>query len=124
MSTEQDTFQRQEGNKLNSIFWGGSLLWAGLVFGLESFGKLPQFGEASSWSWIFLGMGVYGLLLNTIRLFSLSLSNASAWDWVWGVIFLGIGAAGFAAVNIPWWMFLILIGVAILGNTFIRSRSP
>jgi len=123
MSAEQDSLQRQESNNLNAIFWGGSLLWAGLVFGLDSFGNLPQLGEASSWSWIFLGMGVYGLLLNTIRLFSPSMSNASAWDWVWGVIFLGIGSAGFAAVNVPWWMFLILIGVLILGNTLIKSRS-
>jgi len=121
MSTEQEVLDtKQEKKYLDAIFWGGSLVWAGLVFGLDSFGYLPQIGEASSWSWVFLGMGVYGLLLNTIRLFVPSLSNATAWDWVWGIVFLGIGAAGFAAVSVPWWLFLILIGVVILGTALFR----
>jgi len=123
MSTEPETLDRQAGNNLDNVFWGGSLLWAGIVFGLDSFGYLPQIGEASAWSWIFVGMGLFSLLLNTIRQFSATLSKASAWDWVWGVIFLGIGAAGFAAVNIPWWLFLILIGVVILGNAFMRREN-
>jgi len=123
MSTEQEMMERKEEKKyLDAIFWGGSLLWAGIVFGLDTLGYLPQIGDASEWSWVFLGMGVYGLLLNVIRLASASLSNASAWDWVWAIIFLLIGAAGFISVSVPWWLFLILVGAVIIGSA-LRGRE-
>jgi hypothetical protein len=123
MSTESEVLDvKQEKKYLDAVFWGGSLLWAGIVFGLDTFNYLPQVGEASVWSWIFLGMGVFGLILNLIRLVSASLSDATAWDWVWAIVFLLIGAAGFASFSIPWWLFLILIGVVILINAF-RGRS-
>lgn len=124
MSTGENVSETKSEKKyLDAIFWGGSLLWAGLVFGLDSFGYLPQFGSASSWSWVFLGMGVYGLILNTIRLLSPNFSNASAWDWVWGIVFLILGLAGFFAFSVPWWLFLILIGVVILGNALFRREE-
>lgn len=122
MAAEQETIQ-EKGNNLDAVFWGGSLLWAGAVFGLEYFSNLPQVGAANAWSWIFLGMGVYSLLLNTIRLSSQSYSNASAWDWIWGLVFLGIGAAGFAAISVPWWLFLIVIGIVILAKTNIKNGN-
>jgi hypothetical protein len=53
-------------------------------------------------------------------LVSASLSDATAWDWLWAIIFLVIGAAGFLSVAIPWWLFLILIGVVILGSALLR----
>jgi hypothetical protein len=122
MTTEQDVLGRKSKKKyLDAIFWGGAFLWAGLVFGLDSFGYLPQIGEASVWSWVFLGVGVYGLLLNLIRLFSSGFSNATAWDWVWAIIFTIIGAAGFVAISVPWWLFLILIGAVILGTALFRQ---
>lgn len=114
---------KSEKKYLDAIFWGGSLLWAGLVFGLDSFDYLPQIGQASSWSWVFLGVGVYGLLLNTIRFFMPNLSNASSWDWVWGFVILVIGAAGFLSIDVPWWLFLILIGVVILVNALFRREE-
>ena len=121
MSAEQEMMENKAEKKyLDAIFWGGALLWAGIVFGLETFGYLPQIGEAGVWSWVFLGVGVYGLLLNLVRLVSARLSNATAWDWLWAIIFLVIGAAGFMSVGIPWWLFLILIGVVILGGAFLR----
>lgn len=123
MSTESEVVEvNQEKKIIDAVFWGGSLLWAGIVFGLDTFNYLPQIGAATVWSWIFLGMGIYGLILNLIRFLSPSLSNATTWDWVWGIVFLVIGAAGFASFSIPWWLFLILFGVVILINAF-RGRS-
>jgi hypothetical protein len=96
------------------------LVWAGLIFGADYFGYLPQIGNAITWSWIFLGAGVYGLLINFIRIFSERISNSTSWEWIWAAIFLLFGLAGFITFSIPWWLFLILIGVAILGSAFIR----
>ena len=123
MTTEQEIMeQKTEKRNLDAIFWGGALLWAGIVFGLDTFGYLPQLGQATVWSWIFLGVGVYGLLLNLIRQFSPSFSHASAWDWVWAVIFSIIGLAGFVAISVPWWLFLILIGAVILGTAIFQRE--
>ena len=121
MTTEQEFMEKKSEKKyLDAIFWGGALLWAGVVFGLDTFGYLPLIGQATVWSWVFLGVGVYGLLLNLIRLLSRTFSNASAWDWVWAVIFSVIGLAGFVAISVPWWLFLILIGTVILGTSIVR----
>ena len=115
MTIEREiTDQKKERKYLDAIFWGGVLLWAGLL--------LPQFGDASVWSWIFLGAGVYGLLMSTVRLASDKFSNPTTWDWVWAVIFFIIGAADFVAFNIPWWLILILIGVAILSGALFRRE--
>jgi hypothetical protein len=121
MSTEQElTTVTEEKKYIDAIFWGGSILWAGLVFGADALGYLPQIGDAIAWSWVFLGMGVYGLLMDVIRLFSTSFSNPTAWDWSWTFIFLVIGAAGFISVGVPWWLFLILLGTVILVSALFR----
>ena len=123
MTIEREiTDQKKERKYLDAIFWGGVLLWAGLLFGADAFGFLPQFGDASVWSWIFLGAGVYGLLMSTVRLASDKFSNPTTWDWVWAVIFFIIGAADFVAFNIPWWLILILVGVAILSGVLFRRE--
>jgi hypothetical protein len=114
------TSEKKERKYLDAIFWGGVLLWAGVIFGADYFGLLPQIGNASVWSWIFLGAGAYGLIMSTVRLVSENFSNPTTWDWVWSVIFLLIGAVGFVAIDIPWWLILILIGVAILGGALFR----
>lgn len=121
MATQTNlTGDKKERKYLDAIFWGGILLWAGLIFGAETLGLLPQIGNASAWSWIFLGAGVYGLLMSIVRLVSENFSNPTTWDWVWSVIFFIIGTAGFVAIDIPWWLILILIGVVILGNALFR----
>ena len=114
--------QKKDGKYLDAIFWGGVLLWAGLIFVADYFGFLPKIGDASTWSWIFLGAGVYGLLMSFVRLISENFSNPTAWDWVWSIAFFIIGAAGFVAINIPWWLILILVGVAILGGALFRRE--
>lgn len=122
MTTEGDlTTQSEEKKVVDAIFWGGVLLWAGLIFGLDAFRYLPQIGQASTWSWIFLGAGVYGLLISIVRLVSDSFSNPTTWDWIWSIIFMIIGAAGFIDISVPWWLILILIGVVILGSA-LRGR--
>ena len=98
MSTEQElTIATEEKKYIDAIFWGGAILWAGLVFGADALGYLPQIGDAIDWSWVFLGVGVYGLLLDFIRLLSTNLSNPTAWVWIWAFIFLVLGAAGLTA---------------------------
>lgn len=109
-----------ENKKLDTYFWGGVLLWAGLVFGGEALGILPQIGSADSWSWVFLGAGLLSVALNLVSLSSEVYEDPSTWDWVWGVIFLLIGVGGFTTLDISWPIILILVGVAMLVKAFFR----
>jgi hypothetical protein len=107
----------QEQEKLQSLdifFWAGSLIWAGLVFGAENLGILPQIGQANSWSWVFLGAGVFGIVLNFLSKSLSNISNPTTWDWGWAILFLLIGLGAFFTFNVPGWLFLIVIGVLIL----------
>ena len=108
--------------RLDSYFWGGVLLWAGLVFGGETMGMLPKIGNASSWSWIFLGAGVLSIGLNLISLSSDTVADPTTWDWVWGVLFALIGVGGFTTINISWPIIFIVIGTAMLVKTFSRRE--
>ena len=109
-----------ESKKLDAYFWGVVLVWAGLVFGGEAMGLLPQIGDASSWSWVFLGAGLLSVVLNVISLSSDAFENPSTSDWVWGGIFILIGIGGFTALPISWPLIFILVGGAMLVNAFIR----
>ena len=123
MTIEQELTRTTEEKKyIDAIFWGGALLWAGVVFGADAFGYLPQIGGAIDWSWVFLGMGLYGLMIGIVRLASTKLSNPSAWEWLWMIIFVILGAAGFLSFEVPWWLFLILIGGVILGSALLNRN--
>ena len=108
--------------KLDAYYWGGVLLWAGLVFGADSFGILPQIGSADAWSWVFLGAGLYSLAGNTFRFVSDSQANPTTGDWLWGAVFTILGLGGFTTLAISWPLILILVGVVILGNAIFGRK--
>lgn len=123
MTAEQTTTpQKEERQKLDALFWGGALLWAGLVFGASSLGYLPEVGQASAWSWVFLGAGLYGLLLSAVRLVLPDYSNPTIWDYVWSIVFVLIGLSGFIGLagELVFPLILILIGAAILAGILLR----
>jgi hypothetical protein len=111
-----------ENKRLDSYFWGGVLLIAGLVFGGEAIGLLPQIGNATGWSWVFLGAGLLSIALNLVSLASETFEDPTAWDWIWGVIFTLIGVGGFTMLNISWPLIIILVGVAILVKAVFRRE--
>jgi hypothetical protein len=122
MTTKNATLTEEKPRRLDAFFWAGALIWAGLVFGANSLDLLPQIGQANVWSWVFLGAGALGIVLNLVSQTSQNYATPTAWDWGWSVLFLIIGAGGFISFNIPGWLFLIAIGAAILISA-IRSRE-
>jgi hypothetical protein len=92
------------------------VIWAGFVFGADGMGLMPQVGDASAWSWIFLGAGMVGILGSFYRLTLSNVPNPTAWDWVWGGICLIIGLDGFVTLNIFWPLILTLVGGIALVN--------
>jgi len=100
--------------KLDTLWWAVALIWAGVVFGAESLEFLPQIGDAEVWSWIFLGAGLFGLVLNFFSLSADEYQDPTTWDWIWSGGLTLVGAAAFVAFDFPWWLVLIVLGGAIL----------
>ena len=112
----------KERQRVETIYWAGVLIWAGLVFGVNSMGYLPQVENASPWSWLFLGAGIIGGLWAFYRLVSAAYSSPPAFDYLWGGTFLILGISGFIAKDIFWPLVLILLGVVFLASTLWRKK--
>lgn len=121
MTVENTAAAKNQPRSLDAFFWGGALIWAGLIFAADTMNVLPQIGQATLWSWIFLGAGLLGLVLNFTSTSSSNYKNPSAWDWGWSILFSLIGLSGFGGFSIPGWLFLIGIGVVILVSALTRK---
>lgn len=119
-AVEQKYSERKERRRLEGLWWAVVLIWAGVVFGADSMGLVPQVGDADAWSWVFLGVGVFSILGALYRLTSSYIPNPSTWDWVLGSFCLIIGLGGFTTVKIAWPLILILVGVVILVGVLLR----
>ncbi len=108
--------------RLDAYFWAGAMIWAGLIFGAESLGVLPQIGEAGAWTWIFLGAGLGGLGLSLYSLSSPDYASPTAWDWIFGAVLVAIGLGGFFGLDIALPVILIGIGVAALAGQLLRRN--
>jgi hypothetical protein len=120
MIAEHRHSARRERRRLEGLWWAVVLIWAGLVFGADSMGLVPQIGDADAWSWIFLGAGMFGILGALYRVTSPDAPNPSTWDWVWASFCLIIGLGGFTTVNIAWPLILILVGGVLLVSVLWR----
>ena len=52
ITIEQKKSQKEKRQHLETLWWAGALIWAGLVFGADSLGLLPQIGQADAWNWV------------------------------------------------------------------------
>ncbi len=120
-----DQLTMSKGDKqrlIEAIYWGSALVWAGLVFGAESMGILPQVGEADAWSWIFAGVGLGGLLGSLYRSITPNLSAAVAWDYIWSAGLFILGLTGFTSLDIGWPLVLLIAGLVLLGGAILRRE--
>jgi hypothetical protein len=114
MTVEQRMNRWEERRGFETLWWAGTLIWTGLVFGAASLDWLPQIGQADAWTWVFLGAGLYGLFGTLYRQASVDVLNPRTWDYVWSGFLLIVGLGGAAGVNAFWPAVLILAGVAYL----------
>lgn len=122
MSVEQEMTSKEKRSRIDTVYWGGVLLWAGLVFGAENLGYLPQIGEANAWSWAFAGAGIFGLLGSLYRAYSPNLPNPNTWDYLWSGGLTILGLAGFTSLDIGFPLVLLLVGVILLGSAVLRRE--
>lgn len=123
--TSQQPDQRinQERRNLDARYWGGVLFWAGMIFVIDTMGRLPQVGQADAWSWVFLGAGVFGLL-GTYRRTTVPTSlKPTWWDYTWSGFLTLVGLGGFFGIDLFWPLVLIIAALALLGKSFIPSKG-
>lgn len=113
-SHPKDHLKRQH---LERLWWAILLIWAGLVLGAQNRGYLPEIGEASTWSWIFLGGGIAALVGAVLREISKTIPKASAWDWIWGGYYLIVGLGGFIRFKLTLPLILILAGCGLFARS-------
>jgi hypothetical protein len=121
MTVEQTMSNWEERRGFETLWWAGTLIWTGMVFGADSLGWLPEIGQAGAWTWVFLGAGLYGLVGTLYRQISVDTLNPTTWDYLWSGFLLIVGLGGVAKVNTFWPLVLILVGVAFLVSTIRRS---
>lgn len=118
MITEQFFSKIERRSMAESLYWAGVLVWAGLVFGANSLGVLPQFGSGDAWSWVFIGAGLYGTFMNIYHS-TLPDPVTTTWDYIWSGFWLLLGLSGLFAIDMFWPLVLVLIG----GVTLIKAIS-
>ncbi len=118
----QKAMEQEERRRIETIYWAGVMIWAGLVFVADNQGWLPDVGEAEAWSWVFAGVGLYGTLGNFYRLVAVDWSAPTTGDWVWSGFWLIIGLVGVTGVDIFWPLALILVGVVVIANMLFRRE--
>jgi len=111
-----------ERKRIETIYWAGVLIWAGLVIGAEKMGYLPQIGRADAWTWIFLGAGLYSLLGAIYRYSSDDFTNPPTFDYIWGGILVIIGLNGLSPIKIAWPLALIFVGAVLLIGTLKKQN--
>lgn len=114
---QQPTNAKDERKRGEALFWAAVLIWAGLVFGADSLGALPQIGGMDTWNWVFFGAGLLALIGCVRRASSPDRTQPTIWDYVWSGILMILGLSGLTTVKIGFPLILLLIGVALLGSS-------
>lgn len=121
MVIEEDRRRKHGLERLEALYWGGVITWAGLVFWSDSLGYLPQVGGAGAWSWVFLGAGLYALFQAYLRLGSPDYPNPGTEDYVWAGVWTILGLKTFPGFDVGWPLILVAVGVAVLGKALRRG---
>jgi hypothetical protein len=119
---EKGRTRKERRRKSEAVYWGGVFLWAGLVFAADALGITPQIGDSNAWSLVFFGAGLYGLFLLGISVVIPGYDRPTAWDYVWSGGVLVVGLGGMTSVDVFWPIVLIVAGLAILGEGFLRRE--
>jgi hypothetical protein len=122
MLTEQNkTIKQEESRRGEALYWAAVLIWAGLVFGAENLGALPQVGGMDAWNWVFFGAGLLALVGCIRRLSSPDRAHPTTWDYVWAGVLMILGLSGLTTLEIGFPLILLLIGVALLATTLMAA---
>lgn len=120
IAEQTHTEQATTTKRANAIYWAVVLVWAGLVFGADSLGALPQIGQSDAWNWVFFGAGIFSLLGN-LYLDTSGETRPRLWNYVWAAVLIIIGLGGLTSIEISFPLILVLIGLALLATALLPT---
>ncbi len=123
--SKESTVEAAERKRMDAIWWAGVLIWIGLSLAAEYADILPAIGDSGDWwSWIFVGVAPWSLLLNLVRQAS-SLPNPSTWDWIWTGIFILVALGTFVDIGgeLVGAIVLVVIGIILMSRALSRHDS-
>lgn len=120
MSYEYKYYKSPERRRVESIYWAGVFVWAGLIFGFDILFALPQIGAATTLTWFVVGAGLFGLMLDVYYAASPETINPRPNDWLWSGFWLVIGLSGFFTADIFWPLVSMIVGSIALAGALRR----
>lgn len=100
--------------------WALILIWAGVVFLLQSLGIFTEMAWFDDWGLIFAGAGVIILLGAAYRLLVPAYRKPIGGTLIWAAVLFGIGLANMFGWSVIFPLVLIAIGVGILIRGLLR----
>ena len=94
-----NTEEQEKRMQLFVIWLAGVFILAGLVFGANSQGLLPEITAQNEWDkiewadWVLLGAGLWGLAINFFRINSPNWPLPTVFDWIGSIGLALVGAS-------------------------------
>ena len=113
---------RWRNDRVDTIGWGASFIWAALVVLASVTGFAANFRWWDGWAVFFVGAGIITLVEAVIRLQVPRYRNKCVATLVWGLFMLaiGFGAGDWVAGGWFWVLALAIIGILIIRGALAR----
>jgi uncharacterized membrane protein YjjP (DUF1212 family) len=110
---EKSREEKWRRDPLSAIAWAAILIWAGVVFLVDSLQLLGRW-EIPIWAVIFIGAGVIVLVEALARVALPEYRQGVTSSLIGGIVFIAIGLGFLVGWQVVWPIVLIAIGIAIL----------
>jgi len=118
-SSEKEWWQ---SDRVDAIGWGAAFIWGALVLLAEVTNFATNFSWWDGWGVFFTGTGVITLIGTVIRLQIPEYRGKWLGGLIWGSILLAIGLGTWGSVGWLWVLVLLIVGIIILREAFVRKR--
>ena len=122
---EKNWEEKWRRDPLGTAVWAVILIWAGLVWLVESMGLLANVrileSRVEAWPVILVGAGTVLLLEIVVRLLVPSYRRPVGGTLVFAIILVGVGLGSLFDMSKAWPIVLIAIGVALLLRGLLRG---
>jgi len=109
-------------DRVDAAGWGAAFIWGALVLLAEATGFMTDYSWWDGWGVFFTGAGVITLIGTVIRLQIPSYRGKWVGSLIWGCILLAIGLGTWGSVGWLWVLVLLIVGIIILREAFVRKR--
>jgi len=118
-SSEKEWWQ---SDRVDAIGWGAAFIWGALVLLAGITGFTASYSWWDGWGVFFTGAGVITLIGTAIRLQIPEYRGKWLGGLIWGSILLAIGLGTWGSVGWLWVLVLLIVGIIILREAFVRKR--